>query len=348
MMDWYSSERHDAFKFVRVDRNTFEDTVVLDNIVGSTIRRDSMTALKASASIDYLGQLDIENDFVRVYSISEVQGQTNTVVHGTFLVSTPESEVTDKVTTGTATLYSLLHLLSEQYIALPMVIPKGKKVLNWCTETLKSFGLNVVADPSDAELGQPKVLEGITYLEATNDLLEFAGFRSLDIDGMGNVLMRAYRDPSTLTPSVVFKAGPDSTFAPSVGHLFDTFSVPNRLQLTCSRPDEPPIVAVVVNDDPFNRYSTASRGRVIDAEPEEVDDILNETTLAELAKAKLMAKTSAVESCEVTHTYEPFEMDECCLIDFNGFQLQGMIVSSETSLVPGMLCSTKIQRTVRF
>jgi hypothetical protein len=210
-------------------------------------------------------------------------------------------------------------------------------------------GLKVIADPSNALLLCPRVLDGgLSYLEVINDLLLFAAFRSLGVDGMGNAIMRAYQDPSALAPSVAWRSGVGSTFAPSVSHTLDTFDVPNRLQVTCSRPDLPPLVAVAVNDDPGNRFSTVSRGEVIDALPEEVDDITSQAALDDLAKARLSAKTAAVESISVTHSYEPFELDDCCLLDYGDLVFKGVIVSSETVLAPGMLTDTRIRRFVRF
>lgn len=349
-MDWHSSERLDTFRYTAVDRQTLNDTVVLDDIQdGGSISFNSLTALKVSASVPYLEQLELKNDFLRIYSISELHGESETVVHGTFIASTPDSVLTDAAVTGTAQLYSLLLLLQRRRVGTALTVEAGTNAVAFAASLVRSVGLPVVSDSSSASLNLPKAYDGgLTYLEVVNDLLQFAGFKSLGIDGWGNALMQAYRDPSEVTPSVTFRAGPGSTFAPQVSHTLDIFEVPNRLTLVCSRPDQAPLVAVAQNDDPENRYSTVSRGEVIDAEPEEVDDIPSLKALQELAKAKLAAKTSAVESLAITHSYEPFSMDDGCLVEYAGLRFQGIIVSSDISLSPGMLTGTKVRRFVRF
>jgi hypothetical protein len=299
--------------------------------------------------VPYLDALDIGNDLLRIYSISEASGESETVIHGTFLVSTPETDKTDRTTTGTAQLYSLLLLLQWLKLADPLTLPAGTNAVNYAISMVQAIGLPVVADRSSAKLNDHKVYDSkMNHLEVVNDLLEFAGFRSLGIDGMGNALMRAYRDPSELAPSIMFRSGESSTFSPQVKYTRDVFDIPNRLRLICSRPDEEPMIATAVNDDPNNRYSTVSRGEVIDADPEEVKDVPSQAALEELAKSRLMSKTSAVESLDLTHTYEPFDVEDGCSVEYGDLHFSGVIISSDTTLQPGMLSSTKIRRFVRF
>jgi len=348
-MNWRYSDRYDSFFFTRVDRQDLENKDRVENILdGGSVSRNSLSALKTSASLPYLGALDIGQDFLRVYSVSRADHDTETVAHGTFVVSTPETVYTDAMTTGEAKLYSLLNLLQRRYLGEPLTVPEGTNAVALAVSMVEEAGLRAVSDPSAAVLNIPKTLDGaLTCLEAVNGLLEFAGFRSLGVDAMGTAQMRVYRDPSELSPSIVFRSGKGSSFAPSVTHTLDTFDVPNRLTVVCSRPDLDPMYATAENNDPANRYSIPNAG-IVEAEPEEVGDIASQEALQALAEQKLQAKTSAVESIQVTHTFEPFEMDDACLLDYGGLAFTGAVVSAETDLTPGMVTNTRIRRFVRF
>jgi hypothetical protein len=350
MVDWRSSGRIDGFRYMRVDRHTHQDTVELGNILdGGTISRNSLTALKSSASVGYQGDMDIGNDYLRIYSESSLGGETATVAHGTYIVSTPESEVGERLATGTASLYSLLLLLQRRRLGLPLSIPAGTVAVTRAKEMAQEVGLRVLASMSTAALTSDKAYDSnMTWLEVVNDLLEFAGFRSVTVDGMGNARMDAIRDLSAVAPSVEFRSGAGSVHAPIVRRTLDAFDVPNRLTVVCSRPDQPPIAATAVNDDPSNRYSTVSVGAVIDAETETVDDIANMDTLMALARHKLIMKTSAVESHLLTHSYVPLEMDDGVLVEHGGSTFVGVAVSSDMRLTPGMVCETRIRDFVRF
>jgi hypothetical protein len=349
-MDWHFSQRHDEFFYTRVNRDSLQDTIRLTNVIdGGSVTQNALSALKTSASVDYFDVLDIGNDYLRIYSTSRVGGQETTIAHGTFLVSTPQTKQTDTKRSGTAKLYSLLQLLQRKKIGLPLTLPAGTNATEYVAEMVRAVGLNTVSDGAVATLNISKTYDfGMTHLEIINDLLVFAGCRSLGIDGWGNVLIQKSRDLSEITPSVHFTEGQGSVFLPETLYTFDDFEVPNRLQVTCSRPDQPPMIAIAVNSDPNNRYSTQSRGDVIDAEPEEVDDITSQQALEELAKMRLLAKTSAVESVEVTHSYMPFALDDGCRIRHGEMDFTGVIVSFETKLTPGMTTHTRVRRFVRF
>jgi hypothetical protein len=364
-MDWHSSGRIDAFEYTRVDKNTFEDKeiiTVLEN--GGQIDRNALTPLKVSATVPFFEWLDVGNDYLRIYSISTLFGETVRIAHGTFLVSVPSSTLSDSrneykdetgeiysvpLRRGTANLYSLLLLLQEQKLREPLTIYAGTQTVLKAFEIITDAGLNVIADGSLTGLQKNASFDtGTTYLEIVNWLLDYAGFNSANVDGYGNIILKRYQDPSSLSPVVVFSdTDPKCTFAPDVLHEFDIFSVPNQVILTVSNADTV-MNSIATNDDPNSRYSTVSRGRII-AHTETIDDIESQAALDAKAQQILISLTSAVESVIVKHPYEPFEMLDGALLNYSKAEVtvSGSIPSSKTILKISMPCETRVRRFVR-
>ena len=103
---WLASFRT-SYRYARVSRPTGLETGAIECFTGGSISRNQDTDTYESASLDYVGRLDMGNDFVRIYLDAEdpISGASRTVCLGTFECSTPSRTVSGEVATGTAALY---------------------------------------------------------------------------------------------------------------------------------------------------------------------------------------------------------------------------------------------------
>jgi hypothetical protein len=354
-MDWLSSDREDAFEYTRVNK-AGEDVEILDIIQdGGQIDYNDLSSLKVSGSLPLIGKLDIGNDYVRVYSISELDGETVRIAHGTFIPSVPSFTLTDKrsfdgpLVTGTVKLYSLLQILEEYAVDKPYSVPAGTNAVGRAVTLVGSMGLRVVSDNSTSLLkGTMSFDAGISYLEIINDLLKYAGFDTAEIDGYGNVIFKTYQDPALLEPVVTFSDDDRSIFNPEVPYEFDMAEVPNKVIAVVENQDTV-MTAVAINADPMSRYSTVRREKVV-TYTENASQIETQAELNALAQRVLQEKTSAVESVEIEHSYIPYDMGQAALLDYQRAETSfvGVAASKTLALSRGMTCRTRFRRFVRF
>ena len=245
---WLASFRA-PYRYVRVSRSTGLETGAIECFTGGSISRNQDTDTYESASLDYVGRLDMGNDFVRIYLDAEdpISGTSRTVCLGTFECSTPSRTVSGEVVTGTATLYGRLHDLAKDDFDEPYTVPAGANAVSAAKAIAEGCGLEVVAEPSDYTLSTAWVF-GIAAtadtpdnkLGAVNRLLSAAGFRRASTDAYGRVLFRRYLEPAARPIDHTFSEGEDCRVLPDLTDEQDDF-----------------------DDSPQSEWSTVSTGRRI-------------------------------------------------------------------------------------
>lgn len=355
LSDWFTSSRLDTFEYIEVDKDTMQDIRVLDTIeeTGGTIHYQDLTTIKVTADLPFVGDFDVGNNYIRIYSISELAGESIKILHGTFMPSRPETEYSSASATGTIDCYSLLQLAKEQTLDQPLCIEQGQLAVTKAESLLREVGLNVISDGSLHILSSARNYDaGISYIEVVNDLLSLAAFNSVDIDARGNAQLIAYTDPTNRTPLYTLRDDVnDVNFSPVMKHNFNTFDVPNKVIAVYAPADDEsmPMQAIAINSDPQSRYSTVSRGRVV-PHVEEVNEVDSQEALQEIADRVLIDKSSAVESVELEHSFIPYNMGDALKIFYthHNINFTGVAVSKDLSLTRGMRCSTRIRRFVRM
>ena len=267
---------HADFRFVRVGLSTGLEGSELGNITGGSVERNQDTAIFEQGSIDYVGELDLGTDLLRVYleASSLWTGESRTEALGTFYASTPKASADGAVTTGVADIYGRLRALAKDDFDGPYVIPAGTNMVDAARKIAESCGLEVVADESDAVLTSTWVF-GISTtssdedrtdskLAAVNRLLEAAGFLAAHTDPYGRVLFRRYVEPDQRPVSFDYVEGPDCRVTLKLDRERDTFDVANVVHVDFSSQDIS-VRGTAVDDDPDSPYSTVSTGRRVTA-----------------------------------------------------------------------------------
>jgi hypothetical protein len=348
-MDWLSSGTT-HFRYVLVDRSTMEEVKELDMFIpGGQIEFDDLTSVKVSGSLPFIFLPEIGFDYLRIYSISEDDKHNRAeILHGTFLVSTPSSDIMGRIRTGSASIYSVLQIAYEAVIEQAISIPAGTNAVTYARNLLTGLGLSVIADPSSTTTTTIANYEaGTKKLEIINDLCSIAGFNSANVDGRGNVRLTVYNDPTLREPTIEFVDGNRCNFDPVIPYEFDIWEVPNVVVAVMSNQDTS-LSATAKNTNPFSIYSTVRRGREI-PHVENVNDIPNITALQQFAERRLAEKSSAVESIVVRHAFRPYNTGDVGRFKYDeaDFEFTGAAVKKTIDLIPGMPCSTRFRRFVR-
>lgn len=331
-IDWGSSELQTNFRYVQVDKTSWGETKEITDIVGGSISRKYLSAVKEGATLNYENTaqlLNIGNDYLRIYLDANDGQRQESIALGTYKVSTPQQKMSDKGTSGSATCYSVLELVQFEGLDGQLVIPSGTNLIEYAAQLLESRGLNV-----DIQGSSDITAKNDTFFDAENSILDVvtwctqaANFGTPLVDGYGTVLLQPYTDPTYNAPSIVY--GNDSrVMFPEYSHELDTFSMPNKVIVVCSTPDEV-ITGTAVNTDPLSPYSTVSRGFVISAKYD-IDNLADETA-ANAKAAELLRSLSLVESVEVEHLYNGSNLrDVFGVMDMGNYATVNQDITLET------------------
>lgn len=344
-MRWGGS-RVTRIEYRRVDFPTF---AVLEPLTcfgdGGQLTESLFTSLRVSGQLPFRSLPDLGNDMVRIFiTVEDADGATHSEALATMFPTSPKRTKTLRGDVGSVDLYSTLYLLQARKTREPLTLPAGTVAVSYASSLAVTCGLPVVADASAAALNVAKSYDALTsYLEIVNDLLEFAGFAGATVDGMGNVVMRKYVNPSKLAPTYEWTDGAECVYQEGVEYEYDTWGAPNAYTCISSPADGAPLVATATNDDPGSAISTVTRGYVVDA-GETVSDIEDAAALAALAERRLADATSNVESITIRHLWAPFDLGAVLRITQGVESWQMASCSRETELRPAGACTTRLRR----
>ncbi len=206
--------------------------------------------------------------------------------------------------------YDQLVVLRDHRVTSRYVVPAGTNYITAVSQVLTEAGIsNQDLLPTSLTLPAAREWEpGTSRLQIVNDLLLAINYQSLYFDAQGRAVARPYRDPSELPPEYTYRDDDESVILPGVEEELDLFDVPNQWILYVSEPDRPALYSVYTNDNPASPTSTVNRGRVITAEPEQVD-AANKATLDALAQRKAQEASQVYQSVEFETAIMPMHGD---------------------------------------
>lgn len=354
----------------------YTEVADLGGVTGCTVETSILTELGVGGSISYVGDVDMTDRLVRVY-YTAAQGDDEEVnALATCFLDASARTFDESGTVGDAELYGVLRVAALRTFGGAVVVPAGTVAVTRAKQLVEACGLPCVAEASSYALAKPRVWtaeECPTYLDVIDDLLDCAGYVRRT-DGMGTVVLSAYRSPADKQPSVTFSdEEPDAPgvrwrrasggdwepyehlpesdipFAPAVEWEWDAFDVPNKVTVICSVADGDPLVASATNDDPTSPYSVQSRGYTVET-VEQVSEIASQAALADYAAQRLDSLSSSVESVTVTHMWTPeFALGDVARILYSavGREWDVAAVSMSVECGPACLTSTRFRRFVR-
>jgi len=204
-------------------------------------------------------------------------------------------------------LLDKLSILDQDAVEDTYALDAGTVVTDKIVELIESTGeTNHAITPSPATLSAPLVWEPATSkLKIINDLLSTINYFSLYCDHNGQYRGEPYVRPANRPILWEFLDGEKSIYSPEFTRDRDLYGIPNKvIVVSQGTGTEPALTATATNSDPSSPYSTVSRGRTI-VHKETGVEIVDQDTLDNYARRRLIELTSPTSSIDVSHAYVP-------------------------------------------
>lgn len=323
MIDWLSSMQQ-TFEYYIVDPNTWRDVKKIENVISSTIDRDSEAETLGSATItmsEAIGEC-----YVRIYLVAIQNGYTHKVALGTFLVQTPSWSFDGKIKEISVDAYTPLLELKENLPPIGYSLLEGENIMSMayrlCRERVRAPVIEAVCDTNLYDDFVANTND--TWLTFLTDLIENAKY-VFDLDEMGRILFLPVQETASLQPVWTYTDDNSSILYPDISLNRDLYGIPNVVEVVYSSGKDN-YYARVVNDNPNSPISTVNRGREI------VHRVTNpslygdptENQTKEYAE-RLLKELSTLE-CTVTysHGYCPVRVNDCVRLNYTRSGISGV------------------------
>lgn len=361
MADWLGGRSGDRFFYRRVVWPTWEEAEEYGNATGGSVELSALSDTKASGSLDFYGDAPPASDLLRVYyTFFDDRGESETVPVATMLVScvTPtyrEDSILGSVTSGSATLDSVLKILKDKEYGMPFTVAAGTQAIQLAVELVESVGLRVNnPDPSAYEVKEDYTFPAneANYLAIVDWLLTSAGYQACWPDEYGIVQMTEYVEPTERPTMMEFAGDEKSVMLPEVPRTNDWQSAKNVCRLLYET-DSESIRAWTSNVDPDHPASLPNRGWRESTMYESVSELAGDTTddrlanLMEMSRKKLVDNSASVEHVEIGCPYLPLLPNMAVSVKYAGLDWKGAVVNFSIDLGDDTQCKVKARRFVR-
>ena len=323
MIDWLSSMQQ-TFEYYTVDPNTWRDVKKIENVISSTIDRDSEAETLGSATItmsEAIGEC-----YVRIYLVAIQNGKTYKVALGTFLVQTPSWSFDGKTKEISVDAYTPLLELKENLPPIGYSLLEGENIMNMayrlCRERVRAPVIEAVCDTNLYDDFVANTND--TWLTFLTDLIENAKY-VFDLDEMGRVLFLPVQETASLQPVWTYTDDNSSILYPDISLDRDLYGIPNVVEVVYSSGKDN-YYARVVNDNPNSPISTVNRGREI------VHRVTNPSLYGDPTEnqtheyAERFLKELSTLECTVTysHGYCPVRVNDCVRLNYTRSGISGV------------------------
>ena len=350
MTDWLATMQQ-TYEYYIVDPGTWKDVKRLDNVVKSSINRDSSKETLGSATIDITGTM--EECYIRIYLITIQNGIREKYPLGTFLVQTPSYKFDGKVQTASLDAYTPLLELKESPPPLGYSLLEGDNIMERAYTIIRDKArAPVIRCIKDDTLNSDFVANvNDTWITFLSDLIANAKC-SFGLDEMGRILFNPIQDTASLQPVWTFDDSNSSILYPEVDISHDLYGIPNVVEVVYSSGNTC-FSSRAVNDDKNSPTSTVNRGREI-VHRESNPSFPGEPTqeyLDDYAKQVLKEKSTLEFTISYTHGYCPVRLGDCVRLNYKKAGLNGVkakVISQSIDCVSGCPVTEKAVFTNRL
>ena len=350
MADW-SSTMQQTFEYYIVDPGTWKDAKRLDNVIKSTINRDSSAETLGYATIDVIES--IGECYIRVYLITIQNGIREKHPLGTFLVQTPSYKFDGKIRTISLDAYTPLLELKEGMPPLGYSILEGANIMDNAyrlvreqarapivkTENEKNLYSDFVANTDD------------TWITFLTDLIANARY-SFGLDDMGRILFNPVQDTASLQPVWTYDDNNSSILYPELDVDRDLYGIPNVVEVIYSSGNEI-YTARVENNDENSPISIPNRGREIihrETNPSMLGDP-TQNQIDEYAKQLLRNLSTLEYTISYKHGYCPVRLGDCVRLNYKKAGLKNVkakVISQSIECTSGCPVTEKAVYTTKL
>lgn len=338
MIDWAKSMEQ-TFEYYVVDPYTWKETKKLDNVLSSSITRDSKSSTLENARIDVVGEMN--ECYIRIYLIAIQDKEKTKVPLGTFLVQTPSMTFDGKIKKVSLDAYSPLLELTENPVDLGYSLLEGENIMENACRIVKTRLRTPVIDTSDDKQLYSDFVSNPddTWLAFVIDLSSNAKYE-LCMDELSRVLFSPIQDTAALQPVWTYNDDNSSILLPNMSLERDIYKIPNVVEVVYSSGKDY-YYARVINDDPNSPLSTVSRGREI------IKRVTNPSSLGdptqrqidEFAKDLLKSLSTVEYTISYSHGYCPVRVGDCVRLNFKNagiVNVKAKVTSQTIDCKPGM------------
>ncbi|MFC4768747.1 hypothetical protein [Effusibacillus consociatus] len=309
----HAANRQLAFKYELLD-NTNKHKAWLTNVMpGSKVAYNVFNEIKRTATFQIRddGSINFLSDRIKPWVLLRMSGGWAEFPKGVFLLSTPKRSAgaTSSVFRNIEA-YDQLQVLKDDKVEDRYTIVAGTNYITRVKTLLDNAGItlqNLTA--TDKTLPADRDWEpGTSKLQIINDLLGAINYRSLWFDDDGFAIAQPYVSPTVRASEYTYKTDKESVILPGAEHELDLFKIPNKWVLYVSEADRSPLRSVYTNTNANSPTSTVSRGRIIMADPKQVD-AADQTTLDTLVQREAFEASQVYEAVEFETGIMPFHSD---------------------------------------
>ena len=191
-MDWTKSGRTDRFTFETLTpAKKPQHLGWLSNVTGGSITWDWNSDTKVSGSIDVKKQRLVNNCLIRVRMVSQLDGETKTVLLGTFFAATTDGEYEHGIYTGTVELKSTLCRHTEDKLRKNYTLAKGKSAIGYYKRMFAWLGgWPAIHGVRDRKMRKTHVIEfGKAPMDALKYIAKYLD-AEITVDANGKTIMR--------------------------------------------------------------------------------------------------------------------------------------------------------------
>ncbi len=336
-MDW-NSTMIQTFEYYKVDPITWKDVEKIDEVISSTITRDSTAETLGSATFEIA--TPVGECYIRIYLITIQNGVRNRYPLGTFLVQTPSSNFDGKISKVSLDAYTALLELKENPPPLGYYVAQNSNVMEEACKLISIYcraPVTKTRDPQNLYFDFVANTDD-TWLSFISDLISNAEYK-LALDDNGSIIFLPDQDITTMQPIWSYNDDNSSILYPEIQVDRDLYGIPNVVEVICANGTEY-FYSRVVNDNENSPTSTVNRGREIThrVENPEMVGSPNQERIDEYAR-KLLRNLSSLEyTISYTHGYCPVRLGDCVEINYKRAglkRIKAKVISQSIKCEPG-------------
>lgn len=335
-MDWNQSYTA-TWRVFRVNRQTWADGELIDNIDEATVTRTADGEMLESGSLDVTGEF--ATDYYRIVMTAEQGGEVERIDVATLLFEVQKEDIDYGVSSYKVDGHSVLYPADTTTIVTGEYAPAGVDGVQYAKALLESAINAPVETEGSFTLNDHVVHEiGCSVLEAVWAVLDAGGY-IIQIDGQGVVHIR----PMPTEPALVLDNASAGLLLNGISREVDLSEVPNRYVVI-----DDDNITVATNDDPNSIISTVSRGYNVDM-VDESPTLVNSETRGDYANRKLAENSVYKEESDYSREYAPgVYLYSLIRASIEGLDGDYRVESQTLNCNNGITLSEKVSREIRL
>ena len=344
--------RHVKYRYDIMDGNIKKGDL---SVISGSISHKSTNSIKTTMSIKCKDStlIDWHKDYIKIYMLikSDSSNQWEEYPLGVFVPLSPICVYGNGSSSLTVTGYDLSVILKEEKLVERFYIPADTLYMEAIQNILISSGLDKISmDDCDSVLTTEREFEiGTPKLEIVNILLSEINYRSLAISAEGISLLKKIKKATASTINHQYENDQFSVLCENIETSLDIYNIPNVFIAEVSSPEQPPMRAIYINDDPYSATSTIGRGRKIVSEIFCLDSVPNQETLDEYVRIQSMEASNIFKEIIFKTLNMPNHGDRNCIY-LNHPTINGVFeeMAWDMDLMAGGIMSHTVRKAVQL